>query len=75
MLVFKYSDLVFVDSIELSESEKEEVEETEMDDFLADLEIDMQNFNANFFVYNSSNLIIINHHSDVFTPPPEISIS
>ena len=72
MLVLKYTDLAIVDSIELSESESEEVKETEFDDFLVDAERDSQHMKINAFQYNNSNLTIINYHLDVFTPPPEI---
>ena len=71
LLVLKYIDLAEFDTIELCESETEEVEETEFDDFLVDADNENQHIKTNFFQCNNINLTIINYYLDVFTPPPE----
>jgi len=71
MLVLKYTDLAVVDAIELSESESEEIEETEFDEFLQVSDIEINTIKKNKYLYSKSNLIIIRYFMDVFTPPPE----
>ncbi|GEM_PF-6773190 len=73
MLVLKYTDLAVVDAIELSESESEEIEETEFDEFLIVSDIEINSIKKNKYLNSRSNLTIIRHFMDVFTPPPEFT--
>ena len=71
MLILKYTDLAVLDAIELSESESEEVEETEFDEFLQVSDIELNFFKKNKYLSSKSNLISIRYFMDVYTPPPE----
>ena len=73
MLILKYTDLAVVDAIELSESESEEIEETEFDEFLIVSDIEINSIKKNKYLNSRSNLTIIRHFMDVFIPPPEFT--
>ena len=73
MLILKYTDLAIVDAIELSESESEEIEETEFDEFLIVSDIEINSIKKNKYLNSRSNLTIIRHFMDVFIPPPEFT--
>jgi len=73
MLILKYTDLAVVDTIELSESESEEIEETEFDEFLIVSDVEINSIKKNKYLNSRSNLTIIRYFMDVFTPPPEFT--
>ena len=69
----EYTDHAVMDLIELSESEKEEVEETDADDFFKFSDLSTKRFIGQNIQINSSYLLLFKFYLDVFTPPPEIT--
>ena len=74
LVVLKYAEIAYLDTIELNESESEEVEETELDEFLQ-LSASLSNYNSleNQLYFNSTRNLFQNI-LEIHTPPPEISL-
>ena len=75
ILVLEFSNNSFIDLIECSESQKEEVEETDVDDFLRFSNMSANNYKLNNIQSNSLDMKLFRLFIDVFTPPPEMQIS
>lgn len=72
MLVLEYTNHAIIDLIECTESEKEEVEETDADEFSKFADLSTKTFKQHNIQYHSPDLKLFKLFLDCFTPPPEI---